>query len=237
MELTDDKYMALAEMYFWAGTGKKVKGLIHNLNNHVHVADMYLSMLASRSASSGDQPLAGFKDKLSRAAGATARIVGSLQENGQLTFFSQKNQALINIRDYLEWLLEFWKNDLFFKHEISCELIFENHDINLRVIPYYLTLCLEQGIGNAVEAYQETGLTNKHKLLIYVVSEKKRLDLTVKSFTQVPDLNPWLEGSSSKPGHLGMGLPLSAYLAESMGWHIDLQGGRSETNLLISVPG
>jgi len=113
MELTDDKYMALFEMYFWAGTGKKIQGLIHNLNNHVHVADMYLSMLASRSASCEDQPLASFKDKLYRTAGATARIGWSLQENGQLTFFLKKSQALINIRDYLEWLLEFFKNDHF----------------------------------------------------------------------------------------------------------------------------
>lgn len=236
MKLTDDKYMALAEIYLFAGIGQKISGLIHNLNNHIHIADMQLSMLVSKSATSGDKPLADFKDKLSRAEGETSRLAEFLHKNGQYLFYVQKARTQININDYFNWLLEFWNNDLFFKHKISCELIFETQNINIQTIPFYLTSCLEQGIQNAVEACQEAGSDDEHKMLIKAGSDEKGVNLTVTSFTRIPDLDPWLEGSSSRSGRLGMGLPISAYLAGCMNWNIELQRGKAETSLIISIP-
>ncbi len=228
--------MALADMYIWAGMGQKMHGLIHNLNNQVHVMHLQVAMLEARSDSSGDEPLSGFKDKIAKFARSTSKIVDILQKNGQCSFFSQKSQNQINIRDYLDWLVEFWDNDLYFKHNISCELFIEDSGINLQIPPFYLTLCLEQGISNAVEAYQAAGPAGKHKLLINVSKKNKGMDLSISSFTEVPNLDPWLAGSSSKPGHLGMGLPLSAFLAGRMGWKIDLQTSSNKTQLMISIP-
>ncbi|MFO7727138.1 MAG: hypothetical protein R6X11_02310 [Desulfonatronovibrio sp.] len=236
MKLTDDKYMGLAEMYFWAGMGQRVHGLIHNLNNHIHVVDMQMAMLVARSDSSGEEPLGNYKEKFSRLASGTSRMVDSLQRNGQCSFFAQKSQTQINVKDYLEWILAFWENDLFFKHKVSCELISENHDINIQVPPFHLTLCLDQGIRNALEACQEINPDAEHSMILEADSKDKGINLAITSFTRLPQIDPWGEGTSSKSGHLGMGLPVAAFLARRMGWELDLRYSGDETRFLISIP-
>ncbi|MCA1744059.1 MAG: hypothetical protein LC631_08995 [Desulfovibrionales bacterium] len=62
MKLTSKRYMALAEMYLMDGLGRKVNGLIHNLNNQIHVVDMQMSMLVAKAGNTGDQPLAAFEE-------------------------------------------------------------------------------------------------------------------------------------------------------------------------------
>ncbi len=174
--------------------------------------------------------------KLARLAESSAVMVHSLQKNGQSTIFSQKDQIQINISDYLNWLLEFWNNNLFFKHRISWEGLFENPRINLLLPPFYLTLCLEQGISNAVEAYQESDAPGKHRLLIETCHLDKGVKIIVTSFAPFPDLDPWVEGTSFKPGHLGMGLPVGSFLARKMGWGLDLKRDTSSTDFMILIP-
>ncbi|MFP4083674.1 MAG: hypothetical protein ACLFP9_00285 [Desulfonatronovibrio sp.] len=236
MKLTDDKYMGLAEMYFWAGMGQRIHGLIHNLNNHIHVVDMQLSMLVARSDSSGKDPLGCYKEKISRLASGTSKMVDSLQRNGQCSFFAQKSQTQINVKDYLGWILAFWNNDLFFKHKVSCELVFANKDINLQVPPFYLTFCIDQGIRNALEACQEMNPDGEHRMILEADSKDRGVSLAIISFTEMAEIDPWGEGTSSKSGHLGMGLPVCAFLARRMGWDIDLQNSGDETRFLISIP-
>ncbi len=237
MTLTDDKYMLLAELYLQAGLGKRINGLIHNLNNYVHVVDMQLAMLVKKADSSGHEPLENFKDKIVRSAAGNLKIVESLQKNSQCAFFAQKSQTQINIKEYLNWLVEFWNNDLFFKHKISCRLVFvETQNINIQLPPFHLTLCLEQGISNAVEACQAISINDEHELVLEAVSEGKGVNLMLVSNTQVDDLDPWVPGSSSKSGHLGMGLPLCAYLAKRMGWKIELHSSGNQTTFMIAIP-
>jgi hypothetical protein len=237
MKLTDDKYMALAEMYLFAGIGQKVSGLIHNLNNHVHAADMQLAMLVSKSDSSGDKPLADFKDRLARAAGGTSALAEILNQISWFSFYTQKTETQISIQEYFNWLLKFWDNDLFFKHKISCEPIIESPGWNIKITPFHLTSCLEQAIQNVVEACQGPEAEGAHKMQIRAFAVEKGVSLAVKSFTRFPDLDPWVEGSTSRPGRLGMGLPLCAWLAGRMNWDIKLHRGTAETELIVSIPG
>ncbi len=237
MKLADSGLMALADTYLWAGMGQKIHGLIHNLNNHAHVMDMQVNMLAAKADSSADEPLKAYEDKLARLANGTASIVENLQKNGRCSFFAQKSQTQINVHDFLSWMVDFWGNDLFFKHHISCRLFHEDQGINLQMPPFYLTLCLEQGIRNVVEACHEMESSKKHRLQIRALpAGNGGVKIILQSSTQVPDLDPWAQGSSSKPGHLGMGLPLAAFLAGRMGWSINLSKGESETGLEIIIP-
>ncbi|MFN2267905.1 MAG: hypothetical protein ABR533_06480 [Desulfonatronovibrio sp.] len=146
MKLTSKRYMALAEMYLMDGLGRKVNGLIHNLNNQIHVVDMQMSMLVAKAGNTGDQPLAAFEGKLAKSAKGMSRIVKALQNNGQCSFYAQKEPAQINIADFLAWLMQFWENDLFFKHKVSSEVNVKEGSLNLLVSPFHLTVCLEQGI-------------------------------------------------------------------------------------------
>ncbi|WP_028575637.1 hypothetical protein [Desulfonatronovibrio hydrogenovorans] len=236
MKLTNEQYMALAEMYLMAGQGGKINGLIHNLNNFIHVVDMQLSMLVAKSGSSPKEPLGKFQDKLSRSAGGTAKMVAALHKNGQCAFYSQKSPVQINVAEYIGWLIEFWENDLYFKHKITCEQDTGADDINILVPAFHLTLCLEQGIRNAVEAYQEMDGSRESRIVIRAALQGEGIDLSVSSRTRMPDLDPWLEGSSSKPEHLGMGLPVSAYAAGLLGWKLDLQTGNEEVTFKVSIP-
>lgn len=218
------------------GLGRKVNGLIHNLNNYIHVVDMQMSMLVAKAGSAGEQPLSSYEGKLSKSAAGMSRIVKALQNNGQCSFYAQKEPAQINIADFLAWLLEFWNNDLFFKHKIFSELNVEAESINLLVSPFHLTVCLEQGIKNVLEAYQEIDEPGNNRLLINADVLDENVNIEILSFTSIPDLNPWEEGSSTKPGHLGMGLPVAAFVANDMGWNVDLHCDGEKTVYSVLIP-
>ena len=234
--ITDDMYMPLAELYFQAGLGLRINGLLHNLSNYVHVVDMQLAMLAAKAGSAGHEPLDSYKDKIAKSSAGNSKLVEFLQKNAQCSFFAQKSQTQINITDYLSWFVEFWNNDLFFKHKVSCRLKFATEDINLQLPPFHLTLCLDQGIRNAVEACQAISVNDEHELVLEAVAKGKGVKLMLTSNTQLADLDPWLPGSSSKSGHLGMGLPICAYLAERVGWRIDLHSSGNQTTFMIAIP-
>lgn len=237
MKLTPEKYMALSEMYLMEGIGRKVHGLVHNLNNLVHVVDMQLSMLSTKSQTSADTPIGSFREKISRSSGGTSKIVQSLQKSGHFSFFTQKHQAQINIPEFITWLLEFWENDLFFKHKVKCLTSFEDAGINLSIPPFHLTLCLEQGIRNALEACQGMDESADYVLNIDVNTEGQGLRISLTSPTMIADLDPWAEGSSSKDGHLGMGLPVCSFVASRLGWNIELNCNGQETEFSVSIPG
>lgn len=236
MKLTSERYMALAEMYLMDGLGRKVNGLIHNLNNHIHVVDMQMSMLVAKAGSMGDQPLSTFEGKLSKSAKGMSRIVKVLQSNGQCSFYAQKEPAQINVSGFFAWLLQFWENDLFFKHRVVSELNVEDEGLNLLLSPFHLTVCLEQGIRNVLEAYQEIDEPGNNRLLINAAVFGENVNIEILSFTGIPDLNPFQEGSSSKPGHLGMGLPVAAFVARDMGWKVDLYCDGEKTVYSVLIP-
>lgn len=236
MKLTNERYMALAEMYLMDGLGRKVNGLIHNMNNYIHVVDMQMAMLMAKASSSGDQPLSAFESKLSKSAMGMSRIVKALQSNGQCSFYAQKEPAQINIADFLAWLMQFWENDLFFKHKVSSELNLQAEGLNLLLSPFHLTVCLEQGIRNALEAYQEVSSSGENRLMVDVTCPGEGVSIEVSSYTMLPEFDPWEEGSSSKPGHLGMGLPVSLFMARNMGWKIDLHKEGEKTVYSVLMP-
>ncbi|MFW5731281.1 MAG: hypothetical protein ACOCV7_06485 [Desulfonatronovibrionaceae bacterium] len=222
MKLSDEKYEALAELYLQAGLGAKIHGLIHNLNNHVHVVDMQLAMLLNKADASGNEPLSFFKDKLQRSAGGAGKIVSALQQNGRCSFFAQKEKVQINVRDYAQWLVEFWNNDLFFKHRVDCRLSCRQESLNLLVSPFHLHLCLDQAIKNAVESFMDHEKVQKHELGVNIHAHARAVKIQVSSQGVLPELDPWQEGISTKAKHLGMGLPLAAHAAGTWGWQISL---------------
>lgn len=222
MKLSDEHYKALADLYVQAGLGAKIHGLIHNLNNHVHVVDMQLAMLMNKADAQDSQPLGAFKDKLERSAGGAGKIVSALQNNGRCSFFAQKEKVQINVLDYTQWLVEFWNNDLFFKHQVNCRLSCGQETKNILVSPFHLSLCLDQAIKNAVESFMDREEAGKHDLVLDIGTHDQAVKLEVSSQGVMPELDPWQEGISTKAGHLGMGLPLAAHAAAAQGWQISL---------------
>ncbi|WP_045210658.1 HAMP domain-containing histidine kinase [Desulfonatronovibrio magnus] len=236
MKLTDEKYMALADFYYMAGLGQMVNGLIHNLNNYVHIMDMQLSMLNAKAESSAAQPLGDFRERLAKSSNSAGKMVQYLQKSSRCSFFGQKDKAQLNIKDFLEWIIEFWENDLFFKHKILCQIKLEKSDINLLISPFYLTLCVDQGIRNAVEACQEQESQDKQTIIIDAAVDGHNLNIETTSFTVVADLDPWLAGSTSKEDHLGMGLPVCAFLAGRQNWKVDMHSSGNETKFKLVIP-
>ena len=232
-----DKYPALAEKYMLAGVGEMFSGMLHNLNNHVQILEMQYSMLKSRMESQPQSPVSDYIERIERSSRELSGLAGNVHANAEYVYYTRKDPAQVNLDQYMNWLLEFWRNNLHFKHMVNCSLEVQSRDINLEIPPFCLTLCLEQGIRNAVEDFMVAAPEQERKMALHITSHGKGgAFLQVASQTTLPELDPWEEGSSSKPGHLGLGLSVVEYICSCMGWEADLKSKQDETRFELKIP-
>ena len=121
MRISPDKYPSLADMYMRVCLGEKCPGLIHNMNNYVHILDMRYALLKNKVDSNSQAIYSSFFQEMSRCSQGLTELVSALRKNSEYTFYAQKDPVQLRLRDYMDWWLEFCRNDLFFKHNIRCD--------------------------------------------------------------------------------------------------------------------
>ncbi len=237
MKMSRDKYPALAEKYMLAGVGEMFYGMLHNLNNHVQVLEMQHSMLESRLESGSQAFSQEYAEKMQRLSREISGLAENMQTNSEHVYYTRKEPAQVNLAQYVDWMLKFWRNNLHFKHRVKCTAQVKSLDINLELPPFCLTLCLEQGIRNAVEDFMLHYPEQDREMVLHTASfgEQGGL-LRIVSQSELREPDPWNEGSSNKPGHLGMGLPLVEYICSCMGWEAAIESKNNETCFELKIP-
>ncbi len=239
MRISRDKYPALADKYMMlAGVGDMFSGMLHNLNNHVQILEMQHCMLKSRLESRPQAPASEYAEKMERFSRELSVLAGNVHTNSEYVYYTRKEPAQINLgRQYADWILDFWRNNLHFKHRMNCTAQVECRDVNLELPPFCLTICLEQGIRNAVEDFRFRDPEQEREMALHISSYGEGgAFFRVDSQTALDEPSPWEEGSSSKPGHLGMGLPVVRYICSCMGWSVDLKSKGNETRFELQIP-
>ncbi|MFO8032921.1 MAG: hypothetical protein R6U22_10285 [Desulfohalobiaceae bacterium] len=228
----------LIQHYLLKNAGEMLPGLSHNLQNYVHAFRMQLELWEQRSQQGSDQLLAQSPKAMGRLQ-QTSQDLGSFCELlEQRSFYTALDKSPVHLERFCSWLRDFWKHNLFFKHQIQLELYTEGiSGLSLLLPPYALTMCLEEVLKNALQACALDNPQGEFQFRLQAEKQEQAVLINLISPTQPPqDLDPWEAGSSSKNGHLGLGLYLVQYLCRTQNWSCSLESNQQQTCFSLQIP-
>ncbi|MFO7818509.1 MAG: GHKL domain-containing protein [Thermodesulfobacteriota bacterium] len=218
--------------------GQKIPGITHNLNNYVHILDMQLSLLNSKTQSKPDSPISDYRSRIQKVNENTGNLMHFMQLNSNWSFYSQKERIQTSIPDFIDWLVTFWDNDLYCKHKITIDTELGDNLPNLDLPAYTLTFCMEQPLANAVEACRVKDAEQEQNIAIRAAAQKNGVlfHLTSPTILEVDDKDAWNSGTTSKKGHLGLGLYLVRAVCRDLGWEAKIWEDHEATNYELLIP-
>jgi signal transduction histidine kinase len=223
MHIEPGQWAALTDLYLAANSGRCFPGMTHNLNNSSHVMDLQLELLQTKMGSSGTAPPPDLGKRIQQISSASKDLLRILENIGHRFLFTQKEKVQIEPQFFLQWLVAFWNHDLFFKHRVELELNMAPDCPTLDLPPFLLTLCLEEPLKNAIESCRKADpdSTSLFTLKCAEHGEGIRFQLLSPSRLTITE-DPFLPGSSTKEGHLGLGLALVRHFSTLSGWNAEL---------------
>lgn len=225
-------------LYLQCYAGLKIPGITHNLNNYIHILDMQVSLLSSKCNSKPDTPISDYRDRLDKINENNHNLLDFLHINSNWSFYTQKERIQTGIPDFIDWLTRFWTNDLFCKHKISIEIELEDNLPNLDLPALTLTFCMDQALSNATEACCLINPDVEQNIALNAAAEKNgvRLSLVSPQPMAMDENTAWQAGTSSKEGHLGLGLYLIQDMCADLGWETRIITGAESTEFHLLIP-
>jgi hypothetical protein len=219
--------------------GQLLPGLGHNLHNYAHAFSMQMEMWSAAMGKTPDLPFSSQQRSLQRMVDMSTSFSRECRILSKRTEYTTLEPVSIHLPSVLDWLPEFWRHNLLFKHHVRFEVTLSGRipeDITLR--PAGLLYALEEGIKNAVESLGSwPQLQGEFSLALDVAEDNGWIAFALSSPTQLdPSIAPWQAGASTKPGHMGLGLPLLRICCHNLGWQCRLSGDDQTTTLLVAIP-
>ena len=237
MSRTFQEWTILARTYLAANSGRQITGMTHNANNFCHVLEMQLELFQGKIKRQPDLQASELVPKFTRLSQAVGKLAEILKDNELHTFYTEEDPMMIEVAPFLTWLIRFWNNNLFFKHKITSKITCAANLPPLKLPPFLLTLCLDEALKNIIEACEIKAPRAQHECIIDVRPHVHGVAFSLTSPTTCSaDLDPWTEGTTSKPDHLGLGLPMVKALAEHKGWRVDLTRTTESTTFHLEIP-
>ncbi len=237
MSRTLQEWTILARTYLAANSGRQILGMTHNANNFCHVLEMQLELFRNKIKRQPTLEAGELVPKFSRLTQAVEKLAAILKDNELHTFYTEEETMLIDVVPFIEWFTRFWNNNLFFKHKITTTITCADNLPPLKLPPFVLTLCLDEALKNVVEACSLKNPKEQHGCSLDVQPQGRGVVFSLTSPTPCPTaFDPWAEGTTSQPDHLGLGLPMARALAENEGWHLALTGDAETTTFQLKIP-
>jgi hypothetical protein len=237
MSRSIEEWHILARTYLMANAGRQIPGMTHNANNFCHVLEMQLELFQNKIKRDPTIAAKELAPKFSRLTQAVDRLTSMLKDNELHTFYTEENINVIDIPPFIAWLNRFWTSNLFFKHKLTKDIICADNLPALKIPPYILTLSMDEALKNAVEACAARSPKTQQPITLEVAPHAQGVAFMLTSPTGIKEnFDPWLEGSTTKPGHLGLGLPMVKALAEQVGWSVDLVTDGEKTTFRLAIP-
>ena len=237
MSRTIEEWRMLARTYLAANAGRQLPGMTHNANNFCHVLEMQLELFQNKIQRNPALAAGELAPKFSRLTQAVDRIAGILKDNEQHTFYTEETPNLLDIPLFIAWLNRFWTCNLFFKHKLTRHIICPDNLPVLRIPPYILTLSMDEALKNIIEACTDKDPNKQQEMTLEITPHKEGAAFILTGPSTLPEnLDPWGEGTTSKPGHLGLGLPMVKVLTEHVGWSVDLETDGEKTIFRLEIP-
>ncbi len=132
--------------------GFMLGGIVHNLNNPTHALAMQSELLANASRKGGIEP-----EKLLAKCERLKHVGEDLKS--QLDILAWRNAYASPVAELLDpihftgWFLQFWRNNLFFKHSITVDLETDPPPPHVKIIPVALLWLLEEPLQAMTKAF------------------------------------------------------------------------------------
>jgi signal transduction histidine kinase len=232
-----EEWRILARTYLAANAGRQLPGMTHNANNFCHVLEMQLELFQSKIQRDPALAAGELAPKFSRLTQAVDKLTSMLKDNEQHTFYTEENPTLLDIPHFVAWLNRFWTCNMFFKHKLTKNIICPDDLPALHLPPFILTLSLDEALKNAIEACTDNDPQAHQEITLEITPHVRGAAFILISPSMLPkNLDPWAEGSTSKPNHLGLGLPMVKALAEEVGWSVYLTTEGETTTFRLEIP-
>ncbi|MFP4658100.1 MAG: sensor histidine kinase [Desulfonatronovibrionaceae bacterium] len=223
--------------YLCRDAGRKIPGITHNLNNFVHIIDMQTSLLQSKSISKPESPISEHEGRIQKMGETNQGLLEFIQVSSNWSFYSQKERIQTGIPEFMDWLLNFWKNDLFFKHKIKADISLGDNLPHLDIPAVTLTFAVQEALSNAVDACRLRDSENEQEIGIRAEPEQNGVRVRINSpvAMDLDTQSAWEPCTGTKRGHPGLGLYLIREMCNDLGWtpSIDSHPQGTEFSLLI----
>ncbi|MGM0759653.1 MAG: hypothetical protein ACQEUB_08090 [Thermodesulfobacteriota bacterium] len=219
--------------------GETLSGLVHNLHNYAHSLAMQMEMFNNVFEQSPSTPLSSQKRSLQRMTGLSLDFTQECSTLSLRASYTGCEPTCIELPEFLDWIQGFWRQNLFFKHHVQFHIHIGNEvPKHVHIAPGGLVYFLEEGMKNGLEALAGTPKNPQEVVCnLEVTREQGGLQLVLSTPTALdPSIDPWHVGSSTKNGHLGLGLPLLRICCREMGWKCRLTGDDQSTALSCALP-
>jgi hypothetical protein len=228
----------MVQHYLTQNAGEMLPGLSHNLQNHVHALKMQLELWEQKSQQGTEQMLTQSQKAMGRLQQTSQDLNDFCQLLEQRSFYTAQESSIVDLERFCYWLKDFFRHNLFFKHQIQLELYAESiNGLSLLLPPYALTMCMEEGLKNAILACKKEKPEGESQLGLQAEHKHHTVYLQLFSPTSLPaDLDPWEPGSSNNEGHLGLGLYLVQYMCRLQNWSCTLESNNHQSCFSLQIP-
>jgi len=206
--------------------------MVHNHQNAVHSLSMQTEML------SADLNAPRTHKALNRLATLSRKLIQDYDQLGKRELFTQHSPTRIDMGGFVLWLHHFWTNNLFVKHHVQLNIdVDPDTPQSVILCPYRLTLCTEEALKNALEECSRQASHERHQLRLTVSRDESSINLVLVSPTSLAQsLDPFVEFSTTKEKHLGLGLTLARHCSTQAGWSVSLRSENGRTAFQLKIP-
>lgn len=234
----DKLFAAFVEKYGEATLGSFIKGLIHNLNGGVQILSMQMEMLQRMVAKEGDKISSAIHEQINQCLVQIDRFKVLIEELVPKEMVENLEEPqMIQMNEVLKILLSFFRNNLFFKHEVRVEKY-------LGTLPpfkgyyYDFSQSFINLISNAIEAME-----NSPEKVLTIITEKvgDGLRVSIKDTgCGLPEkMRPYLFTPffTTKGGkHKGLGLFIAKELLSKYDASFDYSFQEGQTVFRVTFP-
>lgn len=228
---------SLRDFYHNARLGNLIYGIIHNLNGSLQLLNMNLEIL-ERSIKREKLP-PSFLLYFEKCLEQMDRLKKSLDiilykgEDDQ-----EKEVKPIHLNELMEELIQFFRNNLFFKHQVKLNKLLESRLPKISGFSFDFYVGISNIIQNSIEALE---VSPKKELAIITKTENEHILVAIKDTgCGISDrIKPYLFQpffTTKKEGHLGLGLYITKKLLEKYGTKFRYHSDKGETTFYLTIP-
>lgn len=135
--------------------GGMVNGIVHNLNNPLHALTMQVELFQNAlSKQDLDAARPKLQDKCLRLQRIGQELKAHLEVLSWRDSYTSAQIELIDPGHYGTWFLQFWRGNLFFKHNISTTLAIEPPPPHVQTVPLAMTWGLEAPLRTLLQLWE-----------------------------------------------------------------------------------
>ncbi|GAB6060231.1 hypothetical protein [Desulfonatronum parangueonense] len=152
-----------------SAAGSMLSGIVHNLNNPLHVltmqTELFLNALAKNDLEASRSTL---RDKCTRLQHIGEDLKSQLDVLSWRDVYTSRDNQLIDPVHYGNWFLEFWRCHLFFKHNFTSTIVLNPAPPHIRAVPLAITWCLEEPLIALLDLCQKTHAQITYRLRLQI---------------------------------------------------------------------